>query len=42
MGVFKNIKQGLWQEFTQKPGTDFFETFAPVSGLKTIKTIIFY
>lgn len=28
--------------FTQKPGTDFFETFAPVSGLKSIKTINFY
>lgn len=28
--------------FTQKPGADFFETFASVSGLETIKTIIFY
>ena len=24
--------------FTQKPGADFFETFASVSGLETIKT----
>ena len=42
MGVFKNIKQGLWQEdFLKKPGTDFFKTFAPVSGLKTIKSVYY-